>query len=331
MEMKNEKKKLPIGIENFEEIQTAGFYYIDKSYLIKELLENWAKVTLFTRPRRFGKSLNMSMLKKFFDINGNKEIFNHLKIAQETRLCEEYMGKYPVISVSLKGINAQTYEKAIEMTVQLIKGEARRFQYLLESSRLTEYDKKAYTALLETDVDEGTLCSSLKVLSEFLEKHYGKKVIILIDEYDVPLAKALEREYYDQMVIFIRNLFEYALKTNDSLKFAVLTGCMRISKESIFTGLNNLKVLSIADVQFDEYFGFTDEEVREMLEYYELSDHYEDIREWYDGYQFGKAEVYCPWDVINYVDTLRADPLAEPKNYWSNTSSNEAVKRFIRE
>ena len=298
--MKNEKKKLPIGIENFEEIQSAGFYYIDKSYLIKELLENWAKVTLFTRPRRFGKSLNMSMLKKFFDINGNKEIFKHLKIAQETRLCEEYMGKYPVISVSLKGINAQTYEKA-------------------------------YTALLETDVDEGTLCSSLKVLSELLEKHYGKKVIILIDEYDVPLAKALEREYYDQMVIFIRNLFEYALKTNDSLKFAVLTGCMRISRESIFTGLNNLKVLSIADVQFDEYFGFTDEEVREMLEYYELSDHYEDIREWYDGYQFGKAEVYCPWDVINYVDTLRADPLAEPKNYWSNTSSNEAVKRFIRE
>lgn len=329
--MKNEKKKLPIGIENFEEIQSAGFYYIDKSYLIKELLENWAKVTLFTRPRRFGKSLNMSMLKKFFDINGNKEIFKHLKIAQETRLCEEYMGKYPVISVSLKGINAQTYEKAIEMTVQLIKGEARRFQYLLESSRLTGYDKKAYTALLETDVDEGTLCSSLKVLSELLEKHYGKKVIILIDEYDVPLAKALEREYYDQMVIFIRNLFEYALKTNDSLKFAVLTGCMRISRESIFTGLNNLKVLSIADVQFDEYFGFTDEEVREMLEYYELSDHYEDIREWYDGYQFGKAEVYCPWDVINYVDTLRADPLAEPKNYWSNTSSNEAVKRFIRE
>ena len=329
--MKNEKKKLPIGIENFEEIQSAGFYYIDKSYLIKELLENWAKVTLFTRPRRFGKSLNMSMLKKFFDINGNKEIFKHLKIAQETRLCEEYMGKYPVISVSLKGINAQTYEKAIEMTVQLIKGEARRFQYLLESSRLTGYDKKAYTALLETDVDEGTLCSSLKVLSELLEKHYGKKVIILIDEYDVPLAKAFERDYYDQMVIFIRNLFEYALKTNDSLKFAVLTGCMRISRESIFTGLNNLKVLSIADVQFDEYFGFTDEEVREMLEYYELSDHYEDIREWYDGYQFGKAEVYCPWDVINYVDTLRADPLAEPKNYWSNTSSNEAVKRFIRE
>ena len=307
--MKNEKKKLPIGIENFEEIQSAGFYYIDKSYLIKELLENWAKVTLFTRPRRFGKSLNMSMLKKFFDINGNKEIFKHLKIAQETRLCEEYMGKYPVISVSLKGINAQTYEKAIEMTVQLIKGEARRFQYLLESSRLTGYDKKAYTALLETDVDEGTLCSSLKVLSELLEKHYGKKVIILIDEYDVPLAKAFERDYYDQMVIFIRNLFEYALKTNDSLKFAVLTGCMRISRESIFTGLNNLKVLSIADVQFDEYFGFTDEEVREMLEYYELSDHYEDIREWYDGYQFGKAEVYCPWDVINYVDTLRADPL----------------------
>ena len=327
--MKNEKKKLPIGIENFEEIQSAGFYYIDKSYLIKELLENWAKVTLFTRPRRFGKSLNMSMLKKFFDINGNKEIFKHLKIAQETRLCEEYMGKYPVISVSLKGINAQTYEKAIEMTVQLIKGEARRFQYLLESSRLTEYDKKAYTALLETDVDEGTLCSSLKVLSELLEKHYGKKVIILIDEYDVPLAKALEREYYDQMVIFIRNLFEYALKTNDSLKFAVLTGCMRISKESIFTGLNNFKIYAVDDVRYDEEFGFTNEEVKKLLEDYNLQKHFTEVKEWYDGYRFGNADIYCPWDVINYVDDLVSEAKSQPKAYWINSSGNDLVKRFI--
>ena len=325
------KKKLPIGIENFAKMQLDEFYYVDKTYLIKELLEHWAEVTLFTRPRRFGNSLNMSMLKTFFDINGNQEVFDDLQISQETELCEEYRGKYPVISVSLKGINEQTYEKAVKMSGQVIRSEARKFQFLLNSESLTEYDKQIYTELLETEADEGLLCSSLKILSELLEKHYGRKVILLIDEYDVPLAKAFERGYYDQMVIFIRNMFEYALKTNDSLQFAVLTGCMRISKESIFTGLNNLKVLSVADVQFDEYFGFTDKEVREMLEYYELSDHYEDIREWYDGYQFGNAEVYCPWDVINYVDTLRFDPQAEPKNYWSNTSSNEAVRRFIQE
>ena len=325
------KKKLPIGIENFEKMQLDKFYYVDKTYLIKELLDHWAEVTLFTRPRRFGKSLNMSMLRNFFDINGNQEIFNNLQVSQEKELCEEYMGKYPVVSISLKGINEQTYKKAIKMASQVIKGEVRKFQFLLDSKCLTEYDKQTYTELLETEADEDLLCSSLKILSELLEKHYGRKAILLIDEYDVPLAKAFERGYYDQMVIFIRNMFEYALKTNDSLQFAVLTGCMRISKESIFTGLNNLKVLSAADVQFDEYFGFTDTEVREMLEYYGLSDHYEDIREWYDGYQFGNAEVYCPWDVINYVDTLRFDPQAEPKNYWSNTSSNEAVKRFIRE
>lgn len=325
------KKKLPIGIENFEKMQLDKFYYVDKTYLIKELLDHWAEVTLFTRPRRFGKSLNMSMLRNFFDINGNQEIFNNLQVSQEKELCEEYMGKYPVVSISLKGINEQTYKKAIKMASRVIKGEVRKFQFLLDSKCLTEYDKQTYTELLETEADEDLLCSSLKILSELLEKHYGRKAILLIDEYDVPLAKAFERGYYDQMVIFIRNMFEYALKTNDSLQFAVLTGCMRISKESIFTGLNNLKVLSVADVQFDEYFGFTDTEVREMLEYYGLSDHYEDIREWYDGYQFGNAEVYCPWDVINYVDTLRFDPQAEPKNYWSNTSSNEAVKRFIRE
>jgi len=325
------KKKLPIGIEDFEKMQLDEFYYVDKTYLIKELLDHWAQVTLFTRPRRFGKSLNMSMLKNFFDIHGNQKIFKNLQIAQETELCEKYMGKYPVISISLKGVNEQTCEKAVKLAGQVIKSEARKFQFLLDSKRLTVYDKQSYTELLEAEADEALLCSSLKILSELLEKHYGRKVILLIDEYDVPLAKAFERGYYDQMVIFIRNMFEYALKTNDSLQFAVLTGCMRISKESIFTGLNNLKVLSVADVQFDEYFGFTDKEVRETLEYYELSDHYEEIREWYDGYQFGNTEVYCPWDVINYVDTLRFDPLAEPRNYWSNTSSNEAVKRFIRE
>ena len=325
------KKKLPIGIENFEKLQTENFYYIDKTNLIKELLTGLAEVTLFTRPRRFGKSLNMSMLKYFFELGTDKKLFSKLKISEETALCEEYMGKYPVISVSLKGMNAGNYEKALEMAVEVIRSEARRFQYLLDSERLTSYDKEAFIALLQEDMKEGTLCSSLKVLSELLEKHHGSKVILLIDEYDVPLAKAFERGYYDQMVLFIRNMFEYALKTNESLKFAVLTGCMRISKESIFTGLNNLKVLSVAEVQFDEAFGFTDKEVRELLEYYELSDHYNEIKEWYDGYQFGNAEVYCPWDVINYCDALRVEPAAQPKNYWSNTSSNEAVRRFIQE
>lgn len=325
------KKKLPIGIENFAELQKEDFYYIDKTVLIKELLTGQAKVTLFTRPRRFGKSLNMSMLKCFFEPGTDKKLFLNLKISEETALCEEYMGKYPVISVSLKGMNAGNYEKALEMAVEVIRSEARRFQYLLDSKRLTSYDKEAFIALLQEDMKEGTLCSSLKVLSELLEKHHGSKVILLIDEYDVPLAKAFERGYYDQMVLFVRNMFEYALKTNESLKFAVLTGCMRISKESIFTGLNNLKVLSVAEVQFDEAFGFTDKEVRELLEYYELSDHYNEIKEWYDGYQFGNAEVYCPWDVINYCDALRVEPDAQPKNYWSNTSSNEAVRRFIQE
>ncbi len=329
--MRYKGKKLPIGIESFEKLRTEDFYFIDKTNLIKELLEHWAEVNLFTRPRRFGKSLTMSMLKSFFDLNGNKDIFRGLDIAKETALCEEHMGKYPVILISLKGINAGTYQKACDMAVQIINREARRFQYLLASERLTDYDKQALLALLQPDISEAVLCSSLKTLSELLEKHHGSKVILLIDEYDVPLAKAFERGYYEEMVLFIRNMFEYALKTNDSLKFAVLTGCMRISKESIFTGLNNLKVLSVAEVQFDEFFGFTDQEVREMLEYYGLMDHYAEVKEWYDGYQFGNEEVYCPWDVINYCDALRADRDAQPKNYWLNTSNNEAVKRFIQE
>lgn len=329
MEMK--KKRLPIGIENFAELQKEKFYYVDKTNFIKDLLEQWSKVNLFTRPRRFGKSLNMSMLRYFFEPGGDKEIFKNLAISKETELCEEYMGKFPVVSISLKGMNAETYEKACAMSVQVIQSEARRFQYLLESERLTSYEKKAFVSLLQADMGEDVLCSSLKIMSELLEKHHGCKVIILIDEYDVPLAKAFERGYYDQMVILIRNMFEYALKTNDSLKFAVLTGCMRISKESIFTGLNNLKVLSVADVQFDEYFGFTDQEVKDMLDYYGFPNRYGEVKEWYDGYQFGNVGVYCPWDVINYCDTLKADPDAQPRNYWLNTSSNEAVRRFIRE
>lgn len=329
--MTMKKKKLPIGIENFEELQKEEFYYVDKTNLIRDLLMQWSKVNLFTRPRRFGKSLNMSMLKYFFEPGGDKEIFKKLAISGETEICEKYMGKFPVVSISLKGINGESYEKACAMAVQVIQSEARRFQYLLESERLTAYEKKVFASLLQADMGEDLLCSSLKIMPELLEKHHGCKVILLIDEYDVPLAKAFERGYYDQMVIFIRNMFEYALKTNDSLKFAVLTGCMRISKESIFTGLNNIKVLSVADVQFDEYFGFTDQEVKDMLDYYGFSDRYDEVKEWYDGYQFGNVGVYCPWDVINYCDTLKADPDAQPRNYWLNTSSNEAVRRFIRE
>lgn len=324
------KKKLPIGIENFEEIRTKGFYYVDKTGLIRELLENPGKVTLFTRPRRFGKSLTMSMLKNFFELENRKEIFHGLAISNEISLCEKFMGKFPVISISLKGIDAGSFDTARELAVQIINGEARRFQYLLTSDRLTSYDKDAYTALLRQDMSEAVLYSSLKVLSELLEKHHRQKAILLIDEYDVPLSKAFDQGYYEQMIVLIRNLFQQALKTNDSLELAVLTGCMRISKESVFTGLNNLKVLSVTDVRFDEYFGFTDDEVRKLLEYYDLSQNYEAVREWYDGYRFGNVDVYCPWDVVNYCDELRADPDALPQNYWSNTSSNEVVRKFIQ-
>ena len=325
------KKKLPIGIEDFEKLRKEDFYYIDKTGLIKDLLNNWGEVNLFTRPRRFGKSLNMSMLKYFFEPESDKNIFEDLEIGRDRELCEKYMGKFPVISVSLKGINADSYEKACRMAVQIINGEARRLQYLLESTQLTQYDKDAFSVLLRDDMDEPSLCYSLKTLSELLQKHHDSKVILLIDEYDVPLAKAFEQGFYDQMVLLIRNLFEQVLKTNSSLQFAVLSGCMRISKESIFTGLNNLRVLSVVDVDFDEYYGFTDEEVRNLLEYYQLSSSYGTIKEWYDGYRFGSMEVYCPWDVIYYCSKLRTDRDARPENYWLNTSSNDAVRHFLQE
>ena len=323
------KKKLPIGIENFEKLRQYDFYYVDKTGLIKELLQNWGEVNLFTRPRRFGKSLNMSMLKYFFEIGSDPALFEGLEISKEKQLCEEYMGKFPVISISLKAINAGCYETAKEMAVQVIQEEARRLQYLLESDRLSQKEKDTFLKLFDDDVSEGMLCSSLRVFSELLQKHHGRKVVLLIDEYDVPLAKAFEQGYYDQMIVLIRNMFEQGLKTNGNLFMAVLTGCMRVSKESIFTGLNNLRVLSIADVRFDEYFGFTDKEVREMLAYYDKSLYYETVREWYDGYRFGAVDVYCPWDVINYCDLLRSNPKAQPQNYWCNTSSNDAVRRFI--
>ena len=330
-EMEMRKKKLPIGIENFEKLRSDDFYYIDKTGLIRELLNNWGEVNLFTRPRRFGKTLNMSMLEHFFSLNGDKHIFDGLDISRETAFCEEYMGKYPVISVSLKGIDARSYEIAYQMAAQIIIEAAAKFYFLLESEKLNEHDKSAYRKLLDDNMNEGTLGSSLRQLSGMLEKHYGTKVVLLIDEYDVPLAKAHANGYYDQMISLVRSLLGETLKTNRSLKLAVLTGCLRISKESIFTGLNNLKVLTIADERFDEYFGFTDKEVKDLLDYYGVMDHYEEVKRWYDGYQFGNAEVYCPWDVLNHCDRIRSAPHAQPENYWINTSSNDAVKRFIQE
>nr|WP_305138983.1 AAA family ATPase [uncultured Schaedlerella sp.] len=329
MEMR--KKKLPIGIENFEEIRKEDFYYIDKTGLIIELLHNWGAVNLFTRPRRFGKSLNMSMLEHFFSLDGDKSIFNGLEISKETALCEEYMGKYPVVSISLKGMDALNFERAFRMGARAVRRTAGEVQYLLESDKLSESDKLEYQSLLDSNMDESTFCDSLRILSEMLEKHHNTKVILLIDEYDVPLAKAHANGYYDQMISLIRSLLGEALKTNNSLKLAVLTGCLRISKESIFTGLNNLKVRSVTDVRFDEYFGFTDAEVKTLLEYYGYPDSYDVAKKWYDGYHFGNVDIYCPWDVLNYCDSLLDDKEAQPENYWINTSSNDAVKRFIQE
>lgn len=328
--MVKEKKRLPVGLENFEQIINDNYYYVDKTGLISELIRNGGMVNLFTRPRRFGKTLNMSMLEHFFSIERDQSIFEGLEISKDTKLCEEYMGKYPVISISLKGINAATYEDAFDFAVRIMKKVARNVQFLLGSGALSDYDKLEYKELLNNNMSEAAFCGGLKILSELLEKHYGTKVVLLIDEYDVPLAKAFENGYYDQMIFLIRSLLEQALKTNDSLKFAVMTGCMRISKESIFTGLNNLKVLSITDERYDEYFGFTDTEVREMLKYYEIEDHYEEVKNWYDGYQFGDVEVYCPWDVLNYCDKLKDHADSFPENYWINTSSNDAVKKFIQ-
>ena len=328
--MVKEKKRLPVGLENFEQIINDNYYYVDKTELISELIRNGGMVNLFTRPRRFGKTLNMSMLEHFFSIERDQSIFEGLKISKDTKLCEEYMGKYPVISISLKGINAATYEAAFDFAVRIMKKVARNVQFLLGSDALSDYDKLEYKELLNNNMSEAAFCGGLKILSELLEKHYGTKVVLLIDEYDVPLAKAFENGYYNQMIFLIRSLLEQALKTNNSLKFAVMTGCMRISKESIFTGLNNLKVLSITDERYDEYFGFTDMEVKNMLEYYGIEEHYEDVKSWYDGYQFGSVEVYCPWDVLNYCDKLKDHTDSFPENYWINTSSNDAIRKFIQ-
>ena len=322
-------KKLPIGIENFEKLRQEDFYYIDKTRLIEQLLTRWGEVNLFTRPRRFGKSLNMSMLQSFFEIGKDKTLFDGLRISDNQELCEEYQGKFPVVSVSLKGINGATYEEARRFLIKTINEEARRLSVLSDSTELDETDHELLTQLKKKEMTNDSLVYSIRELTELLEKHYGSKVIVLIDEYDVPLAKANENGYYDEMVLLIRNLFENALKTNNSLKFAVLTGCLRIAKESIFTGLNNFKVYSITDKSFDETFGFTDAEVKELLRYYGQEKYYETVKEWYDGYRFGNVDVYCPWDVINFCSDHLADPGLEPKNYWANTSGNSVISHFI--
>ena len=332
------RKKLPIGIENFEEFSSENFYYVDKTMFIKELLQNWGKVNLFTRPRRFGKTLNMSMLKCFFEVGNAPELFDGLKIMDEHALCEEYMGKFPVISISLKSVDGLDFKTALATLKTVIGNEAIRFQFLKESEQLSAEEKEAYGRLIKIGSGEDGIyamtdnvaTASLQTLSRLLTRHYGKKVILLIDEYDVPLDKAFQAGYYEEMVSFIRSLLGNVLKTNDSLYYAVLTGCLRISRESIFTGLNNLKVHTISDVRYDEYFGFTNSDVDELLEFYGLSPYKDMIRNWYDGYRFGDTDVYCPWDVINYCDELLAAPCAEPENYWANTSGNDLIRRLLK-
>lgn len=326
--------KLPVGIDNFEKIRRNNFYYIDKTKLVEQALHNWSEVTLFTRPRRFGKTLGMSMLRSFFEIGTDKSLFDGLYISQNKSLCDEHMGKYPVIFISLKDVEGLSYDEAFQVFSRIIGNEISKFSFLAESDKLTVLEKEQFKGLLHIEkgkfiFDKDTFTASLKLLSQLLYKHYGQKVVILIDEYDVPLDKAYQNGYYHEMVSLIRGLFGQALKTNDYLQFAILTGCLRISKESIFTGLNNFKVLPIMDTRFDEQFGFTDSEVEELLAAYNLDSHFTEIKEWYDGYHFGNADVYCPWDVINYVDLLRFDPTAKPQDFWSNSSGNALVRSFI--
>lgn len=329
-----EALKLPVGIEDFAEIRQAGFYYVDKTKFIEQLLDGWGKVNLFTRPRRFGKTLNMSMLRYFFEIGADASLFDGLQIAKNKKLCEEYQGKYPVIFLSFKNVEGLTFADAQYRLAELLAGEAERFAFLAQSDKLTENERSLYCGL--TAVREGryalageVLVSALQLLSKLLSKHYGQKTIILLDEYDVPLDKAFQNGYYKEMVSLIRGMLGQALKTNEFLHFAVLTGCLRVSKESIFTGLNNFKVLSITDNRFDEQFGFTDAEVEQLLAAYNLTDHLEETKAWYDGYRFGDADAYCPWYVINHVDVLRSNPLAKSQAYWINTSGNALVKLFI--
>ena len=324
-----ERKKLPVGIDSFEKLRREAFYYVDKTGLIIDLLNNWGEVNLFTRPRRFGKTLNMSMLKSFFEIGADRTLFDGLAISRETTLCEAYMGKFPVVFVSLKGVDGLTFEEAYGMLRRILRSEVFRLSFLAESKKVLDKEKAAFERFLNEQDTMDDVQESLKMLSSLLYQHYGQKTILLIDEYDVPLDKAFQHGYYKEMVALIRSLFGQALKTNDYLQFAVLTGCLRVSKESIFTGLNNFKVLSITDSRFDEHFGFTDAEVKALLDDYNLTAHYGETREWYDGYRFGSVDVYCPWDVINHVDRLCGEPNAEPQAYWINTSGNDLVRRFV--
>ena len=332
--MKSSLLKLPVGVDSFEKIRKDGFYYVDKTTLIEQLLEQWGEVNLFTRPRRFGKTLNMSMLRCFFEIGADRSLFDGLDISKNQELCNAYMGRFPVVFLSLKNVDGLTFADAKYRLTELVAAEAERFLFLSDSKKLSENEKSRYQALIALDhgrytMDETILVSSLQLLSQLLYRHYGQKTIILIDEYDVPLDKAFQHGYYKEMVSLIRGVFGQALKTNDALQFAVLTGCLRVSKESIFTGLNNFKVLAITDARFDEQFGFTEQEVSELLETYHLEEHQAETKEWYDGYHIGGADVYCPWDVINHVDRLRGEPGAQPQSYWINTSGNDLVKRFV--
>lgn len=329
-----ESLKLPVGIENFEEIRSDGYYYVDKTKLIEQLVDSRGKVNLFTRPRRFGKTLNMSMLKSFFEIGAASELFDGLYISHNKKLCDDNMGKYPVIFLSLKNVEGLDFQAAKYQMIEIIAKEAKRFAYLKQSDRLDIDDKSAYASLIRLEdgryeMRDEALYASLQTLSELLYKHHGRKTVILIDEYDVPLDKAFQNGYYKEMVSLIRAIFGKALKTNEALDFAVLTGCLRVSKESIFTGLNNFKILSITDTRFDEHFGFTDDEVERLLAFYHVENRFAEAKEWYDGYHFGNVDVYCPWDVINHVDRIKDDPMAGPEAYWINTSGNELVKRFI--
>lgn len=324
-----EMRKLPIGVDSFEKLRTEGFYYVDKSLLIRDLLNGWGEVNLFTRPRRFGKTLNMSMLKSFFEIGCDKSLFDGLAITDEKELCDEYMGKFPVVFVSLKNVDGDNFDDAYDMLRGVIRDEAFRLQYIKESDKLSEDEKRAFARILSEEDTRSDITESLKTLTRLLEKHYSQKTILLIDEYDVPLDKAYQHGHYDKMITLIRTMFGAALKTNDSLYFAVMTGCLRVSKESIFTGLNNPKIHSIADAQFDEFFGFTDVEVEKLLRDYSMQVHHAEAKEWYDGYRFGEQDVYCPWDVINYCYDLLASKKARPKAYWLNTSGNDMVRRLI--
>ncbi|MCD8130958.1 MAG: ATP-binding protein [Lachnospiraceae bacterium] len=328
--IKTGKKKLPIGIEDFAKLRTNDFYYVDKTSMIKELLDDWGEVNLFTRPRRFGKSLNMSMLRRFFEIGTDRSLFDGLAISKETALCEKYMGKFPVISITLKNVEADRFETARNLLVRVINEEARRLRFLLDSDKFSQWDRMDFESLFDREMNDDTLFDSLKRMSEFLQKYYDHKVIVLIDEYDVPLAKASQYKYYGEMVGVIRSLFDAALKSNPYLEFAVMTGCLRVAKESIFTGLNNPKMYTMLDARCDEQFGFTDEEVVQMLGYYGVSDYYGLTKEWYDGYRIGSAGVYNPWDVVNWCDQLLTNPNKVPKSYWANSSGNEEVRKFIQ-